>query len=245
MIIVLVLGLGCFMAYHYVNFGQTLHGLYEHEGQEVLASRARPAFYFVPSKDFNLQVAGWQSVRSPERRLEAETVRLNLAIYQRQKPKAELITALAECPGEWEWIPAHHSPYPTLRAVDEPYGSQRLYEFIYLLAADKDPLGECPATKQLLVYRAKFLPFFRKMQVLFEYREELTPELARNLDLKPEVLRAFAERARHSCQVNFLEQSEAKSFKPPLQKLTVFEEKFSRDRLGFWLGELKHPGGNR
>ncbi|MCR5815156.1 MAG: DUF4851 domain-containing protein [Desulfovibrio sp.] len=217
------------------------------QGLEVLVSRARPSLLFEPSASMQLVASGFKTVRPKDRRLDAEGVRVSFAVYRDQL--GELVTALAETPGEWQWVAGSHLPYPVLRRVEEPYGEgeriETLYESLFLLDAAKDPFPDPRAKEKVLVYRAKFLLFFRKMQVLFEYHEPIAADKARTLDLEPAVLRDFAARGRAACRVRFFAKEEAKERFSKLRPLSAADSAFQRTLIAYWLGEIKHPGSNR
>ncbi len=223
-----------------------LQGIVQEHGLEVLASRARPKLLFRPQPAMRLEQYGYKTVRPEDRRLQAEGVRVSFAVYR--DTRGQLVTALAESPGEWTWIAAHHSPYPVLRQVEEPYGDrdrqETLYESLYVLDADHYPFPDPRAREKILVYRAKFLLFFRKMQVLFEYHEPLALDHARTIDLDPVFLRDFAARARASCQVLFPSKEAYTEVMASMRPLAAAEG-IQRKPLARWLGELKHPGANR
>ncbi|MBO4335002.1 MAG: DUF4851 domain-containing protein [Desulfovibrio sp.] len=217
------------------------------QGLEVLASRARPSVLFQPASSMQLAALGYKTVRPEDRRLSGEGVRVSFAVYR--NGQGELVTALAESPGEWQWVAGEHVPYAVLRKVEEPYGDgpkpETLYESLFLLDAAKDPFPDPRASEKVLVYRAKFLLFFRKMQVLFEYREPLSNAQARSIDLEPAFLRDFAARGRAACRVLFPAKAEAKELLAKLKPLAAGDSSFNRVLIAYWLGELKHPGSNR
>ena len=252
LVLLLVLLVGAFIFFQVMHADAPFTGLLHYEGQEVLGQRARPCVLFVPRSDAELIFSGVKNVRPEDFRLRSESVRLSLALYrlgpaQGAGRTAQLVTALAECPGEWEWEAGHHSPYKSLRSVDEPYGKERLYETLYLLTAAADPFALAEEPDVLLVYRAKFVPFFRKVQILFEYRELLTKKEAELLDLQPDRLKAFAERGRTSCRVLFAEKEEGSRLMTHLSPLKTSEgaAALEREKLARWLGVLQHPGANR
>ncbi|MCR4667085.1 MAG: DUF4851 domain-containing protein [Desulfovibrio sp.] len=216
------------------------------DGQMCLVSRARPAFYCIPDSNFSLVNAGWKSVRPTDRRLDSEGVRLSLAVYQEKtEKKGLLVTAIAETPGEWEWVAAHHVPFHTLRTAEAPYGMEKIYESLFILDSKQNPFAVGEAEGKFLVYRGKFLLCFRKSQLLIEYHEPISEEEARIIDLNPDFQRAFVERGRHACTVRFIRKGENISYVENPEKFEPLGDAYSRERLGTWLGELKHPGGNR
>ncbi|MBR4742540.1 MAG: DUF4851 domain-containing protein [Desulfovibrio sp.] len=204
-------------------------------GDEVLANRAKPKLHFVIAQDQKLLAAGFKDVRPPDRRGDNESVRVALALYQGKR--GTLITALAECGGGWTWIPAHHVPYASLREREEPFGKERQYISIFLLPQAKNPFDE--GEPYVLCARTKMLLKFSTLQVIAEYHEPVSEKVARTLDLNPEYLRSFAERAQEAATV-FLGDEQQKDIK----KLTALPN-VSRTLLGDWLGEMIHPGYGR
>ncbi|MBQ7586250.1 MAG: DUF4851 domain-containing protein [Desulfovibrionaceae bacterium] len=207
------------------------------QGEGVLASRAKPLVIFEPASTFRLKSYGYKTVKAQDQRQSGESVRLNLAIYEDDK-QAQLITALAEASRDFEWEAAHHCPYPTLLQIEEPYDKERIYKSFFILEAKADPFALYP---KVLVARSKFLLFFRRMQVIMEYREPISKEQARVIDLDPSYLNAFRSRALQSCEVTFANQGFDLDH---LEKLAPAGD-FSRSKLSKWLGEVQPRAAGR
>lgn len=207
-------------------------------GQMVLAARVKPCVIFDPDPSFKLVLSGFKTIRPDDRKLNSESARVYLALYT--KEQAKLITVLAETAGELEWEPAHHCPYPTLRDTEEPYGSEERYQSVFLLKAKQNPFTQDGGL--VLVARSKFLLFFRKMQVIAEYHEPISPERAKNIDLEPAYILSFLERADAACKVLFQTERDLKS---QIVKLSSAGDSVSRVKLAKWLGEVNYPGHGR
>lgn len=251
--VVMAFVIGAVIVYHAVSHSLPMQGMVRLEGAEpVLISRARPQVFFRPATDMVLLDAGWKSVRPDDRRLDTESVRLSFAVYA--NTKGLLVTALAESPGDWEWIPAHHVPYPALRTVDEPYDKEHIYESIFVLKPSQDPFytafaeafpSKAKDTTPILVYRGKFLLFGRSMQVIFEYHESIDAEMAKTMDLRSDYMRDFAARGRAACTVAFPIKAAMEGLKSRMSRLRPAKEGYERATLSTWLGEIKHPGSGR
>lgn len=213
-----------------------LRGMVKNDtGQTVLVSRARPAVMFAPAEDMRLLSAGWRSL-SPESRLtDPGNARLWFATYE--NGTGLLVTALAEAEDPWEWEAAHHSPYPALRSLQYEQDGQMLYESLFCLAPDQDAF-HAHDDQPCLVYRAKFLLDFQRMQVIAEYHEPLAPALARDVAHDDARLDAIRDRGRQACRILFPDRAMQESLKEHIQKLDTADKAFSRTRLSRWTGEM-------
>jgi len=206
-------------------------------GVQALVSRTRPPLVIVPNPTLSLGASGWRSLSPRTRRSIAGDARLWFALYQHGEGR--LVTALAEAENNWVWEPAHHSPYPVLRELQYDYQGQTLYESLYQLPVREDPFGSgLPENEHVLVYRAKFLLFFRKMQVLVEYREPLPADKALDVRYDMPLLNAFQDRARKQWEVIFPGKEDMARLAPEVQKMATAPADFSRGSLSRWVGEM-------
>lgn len=213
----------------------------------VLASRARPAVYFVPAPDMTGREAGWGTVRPKSRTSIEGDARLSLAIYD--NGAGMLVTALAEAQQDkWKWEAAHHTPFPAIYTHIEPfsYGSggsdlpEQLHESVYVLDAAHNPFAALAVDPQTahLVYRAKSVMFFNQMQVLYEYHEPLKADAVRDMRTDSPLFDPFLQRARQACDLRFPNREQAKAMAEDMQRLETAAEVLSRTKLARWLGEL-------
>lgn len=228
-------------AFLFVFFGspKPLQGLLlMSDGQSALARRARPKIVLWPQGQFVLERAGYKQIRPQDDLLENASARVSLALFQGIQKEAYVITALAECEDSLEWEAAAHLPYKALRVHEEPLGKETLYESLYLLPAKRNPFAE----EDRLVARMKLLLFFRKMQVVCEYHEPVSKEMAHtlSLDLDPRYLAEFEKRATSACRILVGEEGEGE-----LEKIGPMEGNLSRTRLSQWLGKVEHAGRRR
>lgn len=213
----------------------------------VLASRARPAVYFVPAADMTGREAGWRTVRPKARTSVEGSARLSLAIYD--NGTGMLVTALAEATEDkWKWEAAHHTPFPAFYTHIEPFpyesgGSdlpEQLHESVYVLDAEHNPFAAVAADPKTphLVYRAKSVMFFRQMQVLYEYHEPLGADAARDMRTDSPLFDAFLQRARRACSLRFPTREQVQGMTEDMQRLEPAAEALGRTKLARWLGEL-------
>ena len=206
--------------------------------QALLVSRARPAVILTPGSGFETRTAGWRTLGPKTRRGIDGDARLWFALHETQEG-GRLVTALAEAHNNWLWEAAHHPPYPVMRQNQYDWQDETLYESIYQLPVAEDPFGQGMAEgEHVLIYRAKFLLFFRKMQVIAEYREPLTAVQARNARDDAPLLNAFRDRARQCWQVSFPDKAALAELAPQMEKLEPAAERFSRRLLSRWVGEM-------
>ena len=235
-----VLLVGGYMIVQHFSGQPPLQGvvLDEARRQALLVSRARPAVVLTPGSGFETVTGGWRTLGPKTRRGIAGDARLWFTLHERQEG-GRLVTALAEAHNQWLWEAAQHSPFPVMRESRYDWQGETLYESIYQLPVAEDPFGQdWPADGHVLVYRAKFLLFFRKMQVLVEYREPLAAAKARDARDDAPLLNAFRDRARQCWQVNFPDRTELASLAPEMQKLEPAPDRFSRGLLSRWVGEM-------
>ena len=209
-------------------------------GLPVLLSRARPAVLFAPAEHMRFLGAGWRGLRPETRTSEAGSARLWFALYEGRQ--GTLVTALAEAGEPWVWEAAHHPPFPPLRKLQYDQHGKTLYETLLCLSADQDPFRSERGAAACLVYRATFLLFFRKMRVVIEYHEPLDASRVRDIAFQEDVLNAFQERGRAACGVRFPDKAEMEGAARAFQALSPADERFSRQRLSRWIGELQRTG---
>ncbi|MBQ7608051.1 MAG: DUF4851 domain-containing protein [Desulfovibrionaceae bacterium] len=242
LILFLVIVFGGLGAFYFSIKSVPIVGLVDLEGGETVIVSRRPPVFFRPSDDMRFVDAGWKSVRPEDQMVGAESYRVSFARYKGDK--GSLVTVVAETSGEWEWIAAHHVPFPALHSMDEPYENERRYESVFLLNEKNNPFSE-EKDVPCIAYRGKFLLLFRKAQVFFEYHEPIDPEKARNVTLYPEYLQGFIDRGRASCIVAFPSRKATDGLKTRFEKLNAASDSYSRQKLSFWLGELKAPAQHR
>lgn len=207
-------------------------------GQQLLVSRTRPSLIMMPDAVFTMRASGWRSLAPKTRRSIAGDARLWFILYQQGQGK--LVFALAEAENQWKWEAAHHSPFPVLRELQYDYMGQTLYESLYQLSSKEDPFaGEMSENVHMLIYRAKFLLFFRQMQVIIEYREPLPYEHVRDVRSDGALLSDFQERARQQWQVHFPDKEELAALTPHLTKMDTAPSEFARSKLSRWVGEMQ------
>lgn len=208
-------------------------------GLSVVVSRARPAVMFAPAEDMLFISAGWRTLRPATRTSQEGDARIWFALYG--KGEGTLVTALAEASDPWLWEAAHHAAFPPLRELQYEQNGEMLYESLLRLTADQDPF--CAEGGACLVYRAKYLLNFQKMQVIVEYHEPLKASQARDIAFQEAALNAFQERGRAACAVRFPDKAAMKRATQDFQPLSQADERFSRTALSRWVGELQRTGG--
>ncbi|MBQ9537582.1 MAG: DUF4851 domain-containing protein [Desulfovibrionaceae bacterium] len=226
--------------YYFAQHEPPLQGLSTLEsGVSVLASRAKPPVVLVPSPDMALLHSGFKRVRPQDREQSAPSVLVSFAVYNDNS--CHLVLALAETSGEWVWEALQHCPYASLRTIEEPYAKAQVYKSIFLLQPKADPFKTSQMTQ--LVLRAKFLLSQRKRQVLIEYREPVTQEQVRllNIDLNNSYISQFYARALRAWSVQFPSIDAVKTL--TINKLAASD--IERTGLAPWLGEVEHPGHGR
>ncbi len=80
------------------------------------------------------------------------------------------------------------------------------------------------------------------MRVVIEYHEPLEASRVRDIAFQEDVLNAFQERGRAACGVRFPDKAEMEGAARAFQALSPAEERFSRQRLSRWIGELQRTG---
>lgn len=210
-------------------------------GLPVVVSRARPAVVFAPAEDMRFIDAGWRTLRPATRTSQEGDARLWFALYGRGEGR--LITALAEASEPWLWEAAVHAPFPSLRELQYEQNGEMLYENLLCLTAEQDPFCAESGASACLVYRARFLLNFRKMQVIVEYHEPLEAARVRDIAFQEAALNAFQERARTACAVRFPDKAAMKRVTREFQPLSQADARFSRTGLSRWVGEMQRTGG--
>ena len=246
--LLLVLAVSVFLVARYAVQQPPLQGMkVAGDGASCLVSCARPAVICSPVKDMRLLYAGWRDLRPQSRSaVSGGPAKLWFSVYA--NARGMLLLALAESGDEWEWEAGWHCPYKTLRQIDYQYAGQTLYESLYVLrkADDPFPCSELsPADNDVfLVCRSKFLLFFRKMQVICEYRETVSAETARTADLNPDLLRSFEQRARSAFAVAFPDKAQFEDLRTGIVRMDA-DKKAERIKLNHWVGMIEHPGHQR
>lgn len=210
-------------------------------GLPVLLSRARPAMSFAPADDMRFRSAGWRSLQPKTRTSQKGDARIWFVIYD--KGQGTLITALAEAADPWEWEAAHHAAFSPLRELQYEQHGEMLHESLFCLTSDQDPFCAHEGAEACLVYRAKFLLNFRKMQVIVEYHEPLEAARIRDIAFQEPVLNAFQERGRAACAIYFLDKAASGEAAKDFQPLSQADARYSRSMLSRWTGELQQSGG--
>ncbi|MBQ3058967.1 MAG: DUF4851 domain-containing protein [Desulfovibrio sp.] len=236
-----VLALAAVFAVKHLAGQPPLRGMvmYASPALPALASRARPEIILIPDAGMQLRGAGWRSLSPRTRKSIDGDARLWFACYQ--QGEGRLVTALAEAENQWQWEAAHHPPFPVLRQLQYDYKGQTLYESLYVLPVAEDPFAQgLPEDSHVLIYRAKFLLFFRKMQIIVEYREALPDQQGPVQDIAFETARlnAFQTRARTTWQAVFPDRQEMAALASDMQKLDTAPSQFSRRKLSRWVGEM-------
>lgn len=250
LLIVLVVVVGGYFLVRSMT-GKPLQGMvHVPEAREaVLASRARPAMYFLPDAGMTGRVAGWRTVRPKSRTTVEGSARLSLALYE--NGTGLLVTALAEAQDKWKWEMPQHTPFPAIYTHMQPFPNEtngadlpeQLHESVYVLDAKHNPFAVLSEREGAthLVYRAKSVMFFRQMQVLYEYHEVLDDATARDLRTDSPLFEPFLKRGRQACSLRFISRETASSMADYLERLDTAPDGLSRITLARWLGELHHP----
>lgn len=212
----------------------------------VLLSRARPSVLFAPAADLPFETAGWRSLSPKTQDSLLGSARVWFAIYEQPSDAGprKLVTALAEAEDPWIWEVAHHPPFPVLRSLEYEQRGQRLFETLYVMEPEDNPFYGTGMSDPCLVYRAKFLLDFRKMQVLVEYHEPVDADTARDAAHDEARLNALRDRGRKACLVVFPDKKEQERLKKDFRKLDVAEMDISRNRLSRWVGDMQRHGHN-
>ena len=217
------------------------------DGQRpVLLSRARPSVLFAPAADLPYETAGWRSLSPKTEDSLLGSARIWFALYDMPSDEAprKLVTALAEAEDPWLWETAQHAPFPVLRELSYEHHGQRLFESLYVLEPEDNPFYGTGMSDPCLVYRAKFLLDFRKMQVIVECHEPVDPDVARDAAHDEARLNALRDRGRKACLVVFPDKKEQERLKKNFRKMDVAEMDISRNRLSRWVGDMQRHGHN-
>lgn len=217
------------------------------DGQRpVLLSRARPSVLFAPAADLPFETGGWRSLSPKTQDSLLGSARIWFALYESdgQAQPHKLVTALVEAEDPWIWESAEHAPFPVLRDLVYEHRGQQLFESLYVLEPEDNPFYGTGMSDPCLVYRAKFLLDFRKMQVIVEYHEPVDADVARDAAHDEARLNALRDRGRKACLVVFPDKKEQERLKKDFRKLDVAEGEISRNRLSRWVGDMQRHGHN-
>ncbi len=247
-LILVILAIGGYMFAKYAMTQPPMQGLVQTSTADapVLVSLARPAVVFEPARDMRLEAAGWRTLTPTGRVADNGSLSAKVWFAVYGNGTGRLVTALAEADTQWEWEAGQHCPYHVIWKSEGFYKDRVLFEQIFVLDAESEPFVDAAAKpgQWSLVCRAKMMPFFRKMQVIGEYREPISPEEARTVDMDAARLRAFEGRARASFEILFPDKEAMKRFGERLQRMEA-DTLFSRKRLSRWVGQLQHENAQR
>lgn len=223
-----------------------LCGLTGDEEHPALLSRARPSVLFAPAADMTAESAGWRSLTPKTQDSLLGAARVWFVVYEKATDAgpARLVTALAEAEDPWRWEDARHAPFPALRQLQYEYRGEQLHESLYVMEPEDNPFYGPGMTDPCLVYRAKFLLAFRKMQVIAEYYEPVDSAVARDAAHDEARLNALRDRGRRTCLVVFPDKAEQERLKKDFRKLDAADRDISRNRLSRWVGDMERNAHN-
>lgn len=226
----------------------------------VLLSRARPPLSFALDPKLRLLNAGWCDVRPETNVNDKGSARLWIATYAHEGGSgaavtdravaaadtasdgyALVVTAVCDGQNDWLWRSGAEDAFRAIRRLDRPFDDKRdLHETLHVLTDDMDPFHEGHGA--CLVYRARLVLEFDRVEVLAEVHEPLDAKDVHDVAFDTDRLNAFMKRARALVQPVALSPEQTTDLEKTLEKMSTLDKAVSRTRLARWTGDMHRKG---